>query len=623
VNLVKQLPCCLRCMHKEDYDFKENIDFDKGTFVEPKRFRLSSFKDRNLERKYLGCLASTQRARVYMAYALALLLTLVVPLLWAIYKGITSQDGDPEYLGSTAALKGLGYSVTAAAPLIIGYFICIYMYESKTYESKNHVYHVTQLALSLSTLFVQSMPNMSSDNMGISNEDEVYQGSPISVVVMTVGVMLRILFGRNGWIAQNIFFFLSYYFTVLVAAMPFYYALEVCAWMLAFQWGQIAGSIFMVEPSDYILNIDEEVGGNPAALKADAYFATCGLLFYITAVAVLTVTLSYIEDKKSRDQFCDREVINLQQEHAIKSAKEREELLLREKERQEALISQIFPKVIARQLIKESASIRDASVRGEEGCGQEGEGDQGMDFNNIGRTVARMHQEVTIFFSDIVGFTSMSNECPPYSVMAFLHNLFTAFDGLVDRDTNLWKVETIGDAFMVAAGLDVVEEDEDCDDDAGGDHPSLDRLPSAGSWKKRKKERGSAMATMSFKDDSKLHASASAFAAVKFGKEALETAGRLVMPNGKNCQVRAGIHTGDVCSGVVGSRMPRFCLFGDTVNTASRMESTGVPGRMQISQSTYELVCDKLGFSWEPRKVQVKGKGFMVSYLLSSVEKSY
>ena len=80
---------------------------------------------------------------------------------------------------------------------------------------------------------------------------------------------------------------------------------------------------------------------------------------------------------------------------------------------------------------------------------------------SLSHTVARMHHDVTILFTDIVGFTSMSQTCLPYEVMHFLHSLFTAFDDLIDMGSHLWKVETIGDAFMVASGLNVFYESQD------------------------------------------------------------------------------------------------------------------------------------------------------------------
>ena len=216
----------------------------------------------------------------------------------------------------------------------------------------------------------------------------------------------------------------------------------------------------------------------------------------------------------------------------------------------------------------------------------------GRDFGfgdmSLGKSVAQMHHEVTILFTDIVGFTAMSQTVAPQQVMEFLHKLFVRFDELVGRNSLLWKVETIGDAFMVASGLEGVR--------LKSRKLTISHLSSIGS-------------SVSL---------CPATAAVLFGKSALEAAQTLTMPNGMQCQIRAGVHTGDVCSGVVGSRMPRYCLFGDTVNTASRMESSGVPGRMQISEATHALVCgDDSDFCWDERGyVEVKGKGKLKTYLL-------
>lgn len=135
--------------------------------------------------------------------------------------------------------------------------------------------------------------------------------------------------------------------------------------------------------------------------------------------------------------------------------------------------------------------------------------------------------EVTIYFSDIVGFTTIAAHCTAVQVIDLLNDLYTIFDATINA-YKVYKVETIGDAYMVVSGLP----------GRTPDHAeqiatmALDLLHQSGQFK------------------------------VKY------------LP-GVPLQLRIGMHTGPCCAGVVGLTMPRYCLFGDTVNTASRMESTG------------------------------------------------
>ncbi|KXZ47924.1 hypothetical protein GPECTOR_32g537 [Gonium pectorale] len=192
--------------------------------------------------------------------------------------------------------------------------------------------------------------------------------------------------------------------------------------------------------------------------------------------------------------------------------------------------------------------------------------------------LATKHEAVTILFADIKGFTSMCKEVEPEVVMTFLNDLYNRFDTLLDV-YGVYKVETIGDCYMVAGGL--IRRDEDGFVSVHG--------PGA---------------------VDPLHA----VRVMSFAKAMLREAGKLAMPRtGEPLMIRVGIHSGPVTSGVVGTRMPRFCLFGDTVNTASRMESTAEPGTIHVSGDTKGLLS---GEYWGASGgVEVKGKGLMHTYV--------
>ncbi|XP_071446194.1 uncharacterized protein [Hetaerina americana] len=197
---------------------------------------------------------------------------------------------------------------------------------------------------------------------------------------------------------------------------------------------------------------------------------------------------------------------------------------------------------------------------------------------------AEFYESVTVYFSDIVGFTEIAAESTPLEVVTFLNSIYKLFDARIER-YDVYKVETIGDSYMVASGLPVKNGNQHVSEVAT---MALDLL--AGSTALRIPHRRAAVVEKADSDDG----------------------------GGCKLQIRSGIHTGPVVAGIVGSKMPRYCLFGDTVNTASRMETTGEPLRIHITLEMKESLDSVGGFTTEHRGlVDVKGKGLMETYWLT------
>ncbi|OCQ97261.1 adenylate cyclase [Oscillatoriales cyanobacterium USR001] len=173
--------------------------------------------------------------------------------------------------------------------------------------------------------------------------------------------------------------------------------------------------------------------------------------------------------------------------------------------------------------------------------------------------------EVTILFADIVGFTEISSRVLPQKLVDLLNQIFSAFDRLSEQ-YGLEKIKTIGDNYMVAGGLPMP-------------HPN--------------------------------HAEAIAEMALDMQQEMV----KFSLECGEKLNIRIGINTGPVVAGVIGTKKFIYDLWGDAVNTASRMESHGIAGKIQVSAVTYQLLQDKYLFE-ERGIIQVKGKGEMMTYLL-------
>ena len=175
--------------------------------------------------------------------------------------------------------------------------------------------------------------------------------------------------------------------------------------------------------------------------------------------------------------------------------------------------------------------------------------------------IADRHEEVAVLMADLVGFTAAAGALTPAQLVDDLNELFTDFDDACTRH-GIEKIKTIGDAYLAVAGLD-----------QGADRPIA--------------------------------------AAASLGLEMLDT----VANGGRAWRMRVGLHAGPIVAGVIGSRKFAFDVWGDTVNVASRLESTSLPGRLHVSQRVADAL--SADFVLESRgEIELKGKGLMPTWFV-------
>lgn len=252
-------------------------------------------------------------------------------------------------------------------------------------------------------------------------------------------------------------------------------------------------------------------------------------LALIFVVFIIATTITLFEGKLIRVEEENQKLEN--------TVKERTKELEAEKNRSENLLLNILPKEIAKELTAHPE-----------------------------RTIAKEYPNVTVLFTDIVGFTKISGEMTAEEVVTMLNKMFTMFDERAQRE-GIEKIKTIGDAYMAAAGLTEEEYND------------------------------------------------GALRMMRFAKGLLEDVQAFNEKSNIKLMIRLGVNSGPVVAGVIGKTKFIYDIWGDTVNVASRMESTGHPMRIHVTETTKDQTISRYQYSANS-EIDVKGKGMMKTYFL-------
>lgn len=299
-------------------------------------------------------------------------------------------------------------------------------------------------------------------------------------------------------------------------------------------------------------------------------FIRCDFEVYGQAAGEETITVDFsllpIRDQNGRIVFLLPEGRNITEKKRAEAeiAKKNQELLASREliRRQHDELQSLYDKLVAEQKVSERLLLNLLPYPIAERLKARPE----LIADNIPEVIADSFAEVTVLFADIVAFTQFSADMSPEELVDVLNEIFTEFDIIADR-RGLEKIKTIGDAYMAAAGLPEPAEDHA----VRAAHMALDMI------------------------------------------EALE---RFNQRRGYNLQMRIGVNSGAVVAGVIGKHKFIYDLWGEAVNTASRMESHGVAGRVQVTDATRR----KLGapFRFEERgTIEAKGIGQLHTWFLS------